>query len=133
VRLPKFDYLAPKTKEEMSSLLLKHKEEAKILGGGTELLVSMKQKVATPQYVINLKSVPGLDYVKSDKKGGMKVGALTTLATIEASADVKKKFPILAQAAGSVASPHMRQMATDGRAFTPDALRSGKVGEENRR
>jgi len=119
--LPEFDYLAPKTKEEMSSFLLKHKEEAKILGGGTELLVSMKQKVATPHYVINLKTIPGLDYVKSDKKGGMKVGALTTLATIEESAEVQKKFPLLAQAVGSVASPHMRQMATIGGNICLDA------------
>lgn len=119
--LPKFDYLAPKTTGEMSSLLLKHKEEAKVLGGGTELLVSMKQKVATPRYVVNLKTIPGLDYIKAGSKGGMRVGVLTTLAAIEESAEVQKKLPLLAQAAGSVASPHIRQMATIGGNICLDA------------
>jgi hypothetical protein len=114
MRLPKFDYVAPKTIEELSSLLLKHQEEIKILAGGTELLVAMKQKVLTPNYLANLKTAPGLDYITGDKRGSVRIGALTTLTTIEESAEVQKKFPLLAQAAGSVASPHIRQVATIG-------------------
>ncbi|MFH0813106.1 MAG: FAD binding domain-containing protein [Pseudomonadota bacterium] len=121
MRLPKFDYLAPKTREELSSLLLKYKDGAKILGGGTELLVSMKQNILTPRYVINLKTVSGLDYITSNHEGGMSIGALTTLNRIEESPEVKSTFPVLAQAAGSVASPHIRQMATIGGNICLDA------------
>ena len=121
MRLPKFDYLAPKTREDLTSLLLKHKDGAKILGGGTELLVSMKQNILTPRYVINLKTVSGLDYITSNHEGGMSIGALTPLNRIEESPEVKSTFPVLAQAAASVASPHIRQMATIGGNICLDA------------
>lgn len=114
MRLPKFEYLAPKTINELCSVLVQHKGEVKILGGGTDLIVAMKQGLTAPRYVVNLKTVPGLDYIKAGKNGGMRIGALTALSTIEESSKVAEAFPMLAQAAGSVASPNIRSTATIG-------------------
>jgi len=65
--------------------------------------------------------VSDLEYIQSNRNGGIKIGALTTLDTIQESSEVQKKFPMLAQAAGSVASPHIRQMATIGGNICLDA------------
>lgn len=112
MRLPHFEYHLPKSLKEAISLLSQHKGEAQLLAGGTDLLVRMKQRVATPRYVVDLKAVPGLDYIKDRK--GLRMGTLTPLHAIENSAIVKEKFPALALAASKVASPQIRNRGTLG-------------------
>jgi len=114
VRLPKFQYLAPRTLEELVAMLSEYRDNAKLLAGGTDLLVSMKQRITTPEYLINLKTVGGLDYVTNANGDGIQIGSLTSLTTIDSSPLVRELFPVLAEAAGMVASPHIRQMATLG-------------------
>ena len=84
-----------------------------LIGGGTDLIGTLKDNILRdyPETVINIKSVPGLDYIK-EKKGMLKIGATTRLADIAADATVQKKYTALAQAASRVASPHIRQMGT---------------------
>jgi xanthine dehydrogenase YagS FAD-binding subunit len=113
-RLNKFEYFEPKTIDEAASLLAKYKRKAKLLAGGTDLLVLLKQRLLSPQYLVNIKRISGLDYVNSDDGEGLKVGALTTLHTIETSAVVREKFSILAQAASKVASLQIRNIGSIG-------------------
>ena len=77
MHLPKFEYVEPKTIEEACSLLSTYREQAKVLAGGTDLLVMMKQRVVTPAYLVNLKTIRDLDYIR-EEKGSIRIGALTT-------------------------------------------------------
>jgi len=84
-----------------------------LIAGGTDLLGTLKDNILPtyPATVINLKTVPGLDYIK-EEGGTLKIGATTRLADIAADPVVKKKYTALAQAALRVATPHVRDMAT---------------------
>ena len=113
-RLPKFDYFEPKTVEEACSLLDQHREKAKLVAGGTDLLVRMKQRTMMPQCLINLKRIPNLDYVHYDGREGMRIGSLTRLRDIETSPVIQKSFPILADATSMVSSIQVQNMATVG-------------------
>lgn len=112
--LPKFKYLEPETIEGAYPLLAEHKEWAKLVAGGTDLLVRMNQRVVTPSHLINLKRIPNLDYIDHVGNEGLRIGALTTLRTLEKSEVVREKFPIISQAVGRVASPQIRSTATIG-------------------
>ncbi|NLD36981.1 MAG: molybdopterin dehydrogenase [Desulfatiglans sp.] len=86
-----------------------------LIAGGTDLVGTLKDNILRdyPSTVINLKSVPGLDYIK-EEGGVLKIGAATHLADIAADANIQKKYTALAQAASRVASPHIRDMGTIG-------------------
>jgi len=101
--------------KEATKLLSDYEGRARVNAGGTDLLGAMRDK-CLPQYpeaVINIKTIDGLNYIKADKNG-LKIGALTTLAEISHSPEVKEEYKLLADAAYSVASPHIRNMATIG-------------------
>jgi 4-hydroxybenzoyl-CoA reductase subunit beta len=112
VRLPKFEHFQPESLEEALGLLSEHGGEAKVIAGGTDLLVSMKHRLLTPRYLLNLKGL-GLDFIEEGKEG-LGIGALTRLVDIVKSPLVREKFPILAQAAGYVAAPPLQNMGTLG-------------------
>jgi NADPH-dependent glutamate synthase beta subunit-like oxidoreductase/CO/xanthine dehydrogenase FAD-binding subunit len=86
-----------------------------LISGGTDLLGTLKDNILTdyPDTVVNLKSVPGLDYIK-EENGTLKIGALTRLADIVENEVVSGKYAALAQAAKAVATPHIREMGTIG-------------------
>jgi len=113
-RLKKFEYFEPGTIEEAVSLFAQYRKEAKLLAGGTDLLVLLKQRLLSARYLVNIKRTSGLDYINSDDGEGLKIGALTTLSTIETSAVVREKFSILAQAASKVASLQIRNIGSIG-------------------
>jgi CO/xanthine dehydrogenase FAD-binding subunit len=111
-RLPKFNYLAPTTLDEALSLLSEYKGRAKAIAGGTDLVPKLKRReIRAPEYVIDLKGVPGLDEIKYDASG-LSLGALVTIGMVETSAKIQQKFGILAQAAQSMASPQVRNRGT---------------------
>lgn len=112
--LPKFEHLAPKSIEEACSLLSLYQEKAKVIAGGTDLLVEMKHKEIRPQYLINIKHIPGLDYIRYDEEKGLHIGALTTIRAIETSPLIRQKFSILSQAAGLLGSMQIRNRGTLG-------------------
>lgn len=91
----------------------KEKKSAQIVSGGTELLQLMKERVLAPDYLVNLKTIPGLNYIK-EERSGFRIGALTTLTEIEESKAVQVKLLILSQAAGEAASPQLRNAGTLG-------------------
>ena len=112
--LPRFDYLAPKTINEACLLLSKYGDKAKIMSGGTDLLVSMRQKKITPGYVINIKGIPKLDYIHYSQKEGLKIGALATLQSIAASPIIGERFGLLRTACDKIGTPQIRNMGTIG-------------------
>jgi xanthine dehydrogenase YagS FAD-binding subunit len=86
---------------------------ARLLAGGVDLLSELKERIATPDTVVNLKTVPGLNVVKSDAKG-LTIGALVTLDTLEFHQGLWKSYTALAEAAQSVGSPQIRNVGTLG-------------------
>lgn len=96
---------------EACALLAQYGEEAKVLAGGTALLIMMKQRLVSPPYVINLKAVPDLNYIE-EGKNGLKLGALATHRLLENSPLVREKFPVLVEMVREVASPRIRNMGT---------------------
>jgi NADPH-dependent glutamate synthase beta subunit-like oxidoreductase len=100
---------------EATRLLVKYEGKAKVNAGGTDLLGGMRDK-SIPEYpeaVINIKTVEGLDYIKKNGKG-LRIGALAKLADVAGSPEVKADYALLAEAAHSIASPHIRNMGTIG-------------------
>ena len=92
-RLPRFDYIMPKTLDEALKALNKYKDAAKLLAGGTDLVLQLKKReLKVPEYVIDLKGIPGLDQISYDTDG-LKIGALTTISAIEQSPEVRREFP----------------------------------------
>ncbi len=112
--LPPFQLLRPKSLDEAVTLLAKHDGEVKIVAGGTDLLPSMKQKLFTPPYVLDLRGISELRGIRSRPGQGIEIGALTTLATIEHSGLIRKDYPVLYEAVKTVASPVLRNMGTIG-------------------
>jgi len=109
-----FENIDPKSVKEAVGLLQKfssEKKQAAVVGGGSEYLQLMKVRVATPDYVVNLKTIPGLSYIKEDG-GGFRIGAFTTLAELEEHKGVQEKLLILSPAAGEAASPQIRNAGT---------------------
>jgi xanthine dehydrogenase YagS FAD-binding subunit len=109
-----FENIDVKSVKEAVGLLQKYNNEKKsaaVVGGGSEYLQLMKVRVATPDYLLNLKSIPGLSYIK-EETSGFRIGALTTLTEIEEHKGVQEKLLFLSQAAGEAASPQIRNAGT---------------------
>lgn len=102
-----------KTLNEACGLLKGYQGRAKLIAGGTDLLGILKDRILPdyPEAIINIKTIPGLDYIKEDATG-LKIGALTTLSNITKSPVVKERYRVLAEAAHAVATPQIRNMAT---------------------
>jgi len=112
-RLTKFEYLAPKTIDEALALLSQHKGRAKVIAGGTDVVPQLKRReIKAPQYIIDLKEIPGLDYIKYDEVNGLTLGALATIHAVETSSIIREKFNILFQATESMASAQVRNRGT---------------------
>lgn len=112
--LPRFDYLEPKAIDDACSLLAKYKDKARVIAGGTDLLVSMKGRKITPQYIINIKAIPGLNGISYSQEEGLRLGALATLHDIEHSTVIRERSPMLTDTAHQTGTPHIRNVATVG-------------------
>ena len=115
--LPQFKLLRPKTLEEALSLLAKHAGKGaratQIVAGGTDLIPSMRQKLFQPEFVLDIRHMAELKGIRQTGQG-TEIGALTTLSAIEHSRFLRENYPLLAEAAGAVASPVLRNMGTVG-------------------
>jgi carbon-monoxide dehydrogenase medium subunit len=109
-----FEYFAPKTLKEALTLLDKYQDECKVIAGGQSLLILMRQGLVTPPYLIDIKGLSELSYIKSDTKEGLKIGALTTHRAIEKSPLIRKKFSVLAEMERRLASIQTRNWGTIG-------------------
>lgn len=109
-----FQYQKVPTLEEAFHLLERYGERAKILAGGTDLLVKMHNRAVHPEILIDLKGIAGLDGIQYDPGAGLRIGALTSIHRLESSPLIKEKFRVVAQAASSLGSYQIRTRATLG-------------------
>jgi 4-hydroxybenzoyl-CoA reductase subunit beta len=112
--LPDFKLLRPRSVEEAVGLLGQHAGNVRVLAGGTDLIPSMRQKLFEPEYVLDLGRVSTMRGIRSTPDGGVEIGALTTLRAIERSEFLRMHYPVLTEAAATVASPVLRNMGTIG-------------------
>jgi aerobic carbon-monoxide dehydrogenase medium subunit len=113
-RTEPFDFYQPTTLEEASRLLQENGPGGRLLAGGTDLVIALKEKGLLPKYLVDLKRVPGLTGIRENGDGSITIGALTTMREIEISPLITKKFPFLAQSAAEVGSIQIRNRATIG-------------------
>lgn len=109
----RFEYLEPNTLDE-AVLLLSRYGKADILAGGTDLLVEIKEHIRAPDFVVNMKKIPGLDRLNYDAAQGLRFGPLVTAREIETSPLTRAKYSALRQAASEIGSIQIRNRATVG-------------------
>jgi len=110
--MKKFDYFKPKTLEEALRLLAQHGEKAKLIAGGTDVIVMIKQKAMAPDVIISLQGIPGLDQIQYN--GSLSLGPMVTHRAIEKSAVIRENFSALADAVDDLGSIQIRNVATLG-------------------
>ncbi|MCH7698767.1 MAG: xanthine dehydrogenase family protein subunit M [Chloroflexi bacterium] len=110
----RFEYYAPASLDEAVALLKEHGDGVKLLAGGTDLLVQMKEAGLHPPAVVSLHAVPGLDGIEFDEASGLRIGARVDVASIESNDVTEQRYTALAEGAGIVGSIQTRNMATIG-------------------
>ena len=110
--MKKFEYLKPKTVDEAIALLKRHGEKATLIAGGTDVMVMVKQKRMTPEALVSLREVPGLDSIHYN--GMLRLGPMVTHRAIEKSELIRKEFSALSDAVDSLGSIQIRNVATIG-------------------
>jgi len=112
-----FEWMSPRSlNEALQALRLPAgdpDEAPQALAGGQDLLTVLKDGLARPNRVVNLKTLPGMNQLKL-RSDGLHIGALVRLHVLEEDADIRRNFPGLAEAAASIASPQIRNLATVG-------------------
>ncbi len=110
----KFDYLEPASLKEACEILEQHADEAKLIAGGTALLIWMRMRLLNPALVISLGKIPDFDYIRFDEKQGLRIGAGARHRDIELAVDVRHHYPLLHETFHKVAQPRIRNMGTIG-------------------
>jgi carbon-monoxide dehydrogenase medium subunit len=109
-----FEYFSPKTLKEALALLDQYRDECKVIAGGQSLLILMRQGLVTPEYLIDIKGISELDYIKSDAREGLRIGALATHRAIEKSPVMKNGFSVLAEMESRLSYIQTRNWGTIG-------------------
>ena len=110
--LPPFKYMEPKTIGETVQILSAYGAKAKVLAGGVDLVDRMRRREINPEYIVSIQRIPGLDYIKGNGTGSLRIGMLTTLRSLELSPVVGKDYLLLWEAVHSVASIQVKNMGT---------------------
>ncbi len=111
--LPRFELEEPTKVNEVCNILQRH-EKAKVIAGGTDLLVNMKKKVITTDMIISLSKIPELNEVSFSGENGIVIGSMVRIVELATSPVIKTNYPGLAIAAGKLGSPQIRNRATVG-------------------
>jgi CO/xanthine dehydrogenase FAD-binding subunit len=112
--LPEFELFEPRHLLEAVTILTEFGGRARILAGGTDLMVEMREGRARPEYLVDIKGLDDLKGITGSKDGSIVVGALTTLRALERSAIVRQNFPILYDAVRQMGSVQIRSRGTIG-------------------
>lgn len=112
--LPEFEYIAPKSVKEVCSYLQQYEGKAKVLAGGTDLLINMKHRTILPRYLVGLKNLQELDKITKSEGNDLRIGPLVSHQFIADSRIVKDKFGALAFACSKIGTPQIRSMGTIG-------------------
>jgi len=108
-----FQHIYARDTDHAIELLRTYERRAAVVSGGSDLLPMMKERLVAPEIVINLQRISGIASVISEE-WGVRIGCMTTLHTLESHPVLRDRFTALAEAAGSVASPQIRNVATIG-------------------
>ncbi len=114
MRLPQFEFVKPTSIDEGLVVFEAAKGRARLLAGGTDLLVNMKLGVSKPETVISIGAIPELTTVSKANDGSFRIGACCTLSSLQEHAELLEQFPAVVGAIKSVASKHIRNTATIG-------------------
>src|SRR5262245_51080019 len=109
----KFEYVNASTLKSATEQLGQD-WSVRVKAGGIDLLDELKERTIAPTRLVNIRSIPDLNYIKRAPDGSLHIGTLTTLARINADKDVRERFLALAEAAGGAATPQIRNVATIG-------------------
>ena len=112
MRLPWFDYRAPRSVEEAAKILAWEGNGAMLIAGGTDLLPNMKRRHQMPATLVSLRNIEALKQVANGN--GLRLGAALTLTEVLAVRGLRDRYRGLAQAAAQVATPQLRNMGTLG-------------------
>jgi carbon-monoxide dehydrogenase medium subunit len=108
-----FDLLQPRSVSEAVAMLARYGDDARPLGGGTTLVILMKQRALYYPYLVDLQTIPGLAEIKVESDG-VRIGALVTHRSLECSPMIRASFPALADAFGQIGNIRIRQTASIG-------------------
>jgi aerobic carbon-monoxide dehydrogenase medium subunit len=108
-----FEYRAPGSLEEVFAALDEFGDEARVLAGGTALVLMMKQRLVRPELLVSLKNISGLKTISRDD-GQLRIGATATHRQVEKDSRVREHFPALVETLNKVATPRVRSQGTLG-------------------
>jgi len=111
--MSEFEYFTPRRLGEAVSLLRHYGKKAALLAGGTDFMLRVERRVATPGVVVDLKNIPDLKGIGTSREG-LRIGALALMEEIASAPAVRKRYGLLASAAGVVGSIQTRNRATLG-------------------
>jgi 4-hydroxybenzoyl-CoA reductase subunit beta len=114
MRLPAFRYLVPMSLAEATRMIADAGPDGMLVSGGTDLYPNMKRLQFDPRILVGLRHLPELHGVSGDPQRGMRIGAATPLSQIGLHPAIRARYPALATAAASVATPQIRHMGTIG-------------------
>jgi xanthine dehydrogenase YagS FAD-binding subunit len=105
----------PKTVDEAVQILSSHGTEAGVYAGGTDLSIRLKNRLKqAPSYLVDIKTIDGLRYIKEDAQGRVQIGAATKLSEVADSQLLQKRYPMLVEAINMISSPELRNASTIG-------------------
>ena len=110
--MKKFDYYQPQTLKKAFDLMEKWKGRARYIAGGTDIIVSIKQKAVQPHALISLRGIEALKHI--DHNSGLSLGSMTPFREMERDSVIAREYPALAQAVRVLANPQIRNVATLG-------------------
>src|SRR4030095_16090413 len=113
--MKKVSIYRPTSIDEAIQILSTHGMESGVYAGGTDLLIRLKNRLKqAPTYLVDIKKINDLRYIKEDAQGNVQIGALTKLAEVPDSDIIKRKYPMVALAVGKISSPELRNASTVG-------------------
>ena len=112
--IPPFELYQPTEVEDAVRLMRQHGDKGWVLAGGLDTFDWFKDRIKRPEAVIDLAAVDAIQGISGGADGGLDIGAMTSLTEIAENADVMSRYPLLAEAAGLVATPQIRNQGTLG-------------------
>jgi xanthine dehydrogenase YagS FAD-binding subunit len=113
--MKKISIYRPSTVDEAMQILSQHGTEAGVYAGGTDLLIRLKNRLhQAPTYLVDIKKIDNLRYIKEDAQGGVEIGTATKLAELADSRLLQDKYPMLVEAVNKISSPELRNASTLG-------------------
>ena len=113
--MKKVSIYRPASIDEAIQILSLHGTESGVYAGGTDLLIRLKNRLKqAPSYLVDIKKISGLNYIREDAQGNVQIGALTKLSEVADSALLKQKYPMLVEAVNKISSPELRNASTVG-------------------